>query len=74
MRNKLSETQIQDIAENYLNVMMHMGEFETDLVGTLEKIKQTIRTMEAPEVLVEMLARFRKANGMNPYKYKEEIK
>ena len=74
MPNNLTESQVQEIAEDYLKVMVHMGEFITDLDNTLDKIKEMIRMTENPLLLVNMMKRYRVTNKMEPYNYTKQIK
>jgi hypothetical protein len=74
MPNNLTESQVQEIAEDYLKVMVHMGEFITDLDNTLDKVKEMIRMTENPLLLVNMMKRYRVTNKMEPYNYTKQIK
>lgn len=73
MPNELTEDQVQEIAEDYLNVMFHMGEFTIDLEETLERTKVMIRMTTSPKLLVNMLTRYRLTNGMDPYNYRKPL-
>jgi hypothetical protein len=74
MINDLTEMQVQDIAEDYLQVMIHMGEFVIDLDETLEQVKEMIRMNRNPKQLVNMMRSYRSLNDMDPYQYTEPIK
>lgn len=74
MKNNLTEIQIQDISEDYLQVMIHMGEFVINLEESLDKTKQMIRINSNPKLLVNMLKRYRLLNDMDPYQYTQKIK